>query len=129
MQCNMVRIVNATQHKPSYSEGKKPVSLFNMFVVLPIVNASSTSLVVWSLGLETTATLDQSTWCRSVHTCSASGDIDALKSACLMARLCSSSLCCIVCIQSDLCKTLGNLHSVFYKLLLTSAYRESCPWV
>ena len=38
----MARIVNATQHKPSYSEGKKPVSLFNTFVVLLIVNASST---------------------------------------------------------------------------------------
>jgi len=66
------KIVNATQHKTSYPEGKKPVSLFNTFVVLLIVNASSTSLVVWSLGLETTTTLDQSTWCSSVHTCSAS---------------------------------------------------------
>jgi len=59
----MVRIVNITQHKPSYPEGKKPVPLFNKFVVLLIVNASYTSLIVWSLGLETTATLDQSTWC------------------------------------------------------------------
>jgi len=55
MQYNIARIINATQHKPSYLEHKKPVSLFNTFVVLLIVNASSTSLVVWSLGLETTA--------------------------------------------------------------------------
>jgi len=31
----------------------------------------------------------------------------------------------VVCVQSDLCKKLGNLHMVFYKLLLTSAYLES----
>ena len=33
----------------------------------------------------------------------------------------------VVCIQSDLCKKQGNLHMVFYKLLLTSAYLESRP--
>ena len=60
-----MRIVNVTQ---PYSVGKMPLSLFNTFVVLLIVNASCKSLVVWSLRLETTTTLDQSTWC------SASGD-------------------------------------------------------
>jgi len=61
MQYDIAKIVNATQHKPSYPEGKKPVSLFNTFVVFLIVSASSTSLVVWSRGLEANAT-----WCSTL---------------------------------------------------------------
>ena len=59
-----------------------------MFAVFLIVNASSTSLDVWLVGLHTTVTLGQSTWCCSVQACSANGD--ELKSACLIAHLCSS---------------------------------------
>ena len=69
-----------------------PVSRLSVFVVLLMVSASSTSLVVRLLGLEITCILSQSTGCWFVNTCSAKGEI--LKSACLIALLCSSNLFC-----------------------------------
>ena len=74
--CNMILQKSSTQHKPSYPEGKKPVSLFNTFVVFLIVNASSTSLVGWSRGLEANAT-----WCSTLTEYKHSSGLDHVQLA------------------------------------------------